>query len=48
MRQSYSGPAAINDACVVDSRADVTRVLAQQVRSSPGKIICYYSQYVKI
>ena len=44
MRQSYSGPAAINDACVVDSRADVTRPLAWRVRSSPGETICEYSR----
>ena len=45
MRQPYSDPADADGATVSDFRADVTRLLASRVRSSPGKIICFYGRY---
>jgi hypothetical protein len=39
MQQPYSDPAVVIGATVVDSCADVTRLLAWRVRSSPGEII---------
>jgi hypothetical protein len=48
MQQPYSDQVAIDGAQAVDSWADVTRLLAWRVRSSPGEIICDYSRYVTV
>ena len=48
MQQPYSDQVAVDGAHAVDSWADVTRLLAWRVRSSPGETICDFSRYEQV